>query len=478
MLKSLKKEPWNRYKIYFKNGFLLLCIVITLSIISCTPQDEIISYEEKQHLGFSADTVLFDTVFTSVGNLTKRVKIFNRNKNAVNIKNLSLGRASLSPYSIHVFGEQGYNFNDVYLLGGDSLMILVTVTIDPQDQNLPFLVKDSIVFSANNVKQDIKLVAYGQDAHFLGDSILPCNTIWTADRPYLIYNSILVDSLCQLTIEKGARIFFNNQAALYIKGSLKAEGDPENKIIFRNERRDGIYKNASGQWKGIYFLEGSKDNKMDHTEIRNAIHGIRIGTPDEDTIPDLSLSNSIIENMSSAGLLSFTSDIKAYNVLINNCGDYTIGNFAGGNYTYEHCTFANFNYTFIRQDPSVIFSDNLVLDDNSLLEEDLNVNIQNSIIWGNLKDEILFSHSGSAVFIFKSGYNIFRTSDSGLDINNNIINGSEINFPKFLNPEEYDYRLDTLSPAKDAGKPSQIVTDLIGNPRGSIPDIGAFERLE
>jgi hypothetical protein len=475
---SSRKDLWNRCFIYFKESYLLILILITIISLSCTPKEEIISYEENLRLGFSADTVLFDTVFTSVGNLTKRVKIFNRNKNAVNIKNLSLGRSSKSSYKIHVFGEEGYNFKDVYLLGGDSLMLLITVTIDPQDQDLPFLVKDSIVFTTNNLPQDIKLIAYGQDAHFLGNSILPCNTVWTAERPYLIYNSILVDSLCDLTIEKGAKIYFNNRAALYVKGSIKANGDPENKIYFENDRRDGVYKNAPGQWKGIYLLEGSKDNKLDHTVIRNAIHGLRIGTPDEDTIPDLYISNSVIENMSSAGLLSFTSDVLAYNVLINNCGDYTIGNFAGGNYTYDHCTFANFNHTFIRQDPSVVFSDNLVLADNSLLEEDLSINIRNSIIWGNLKDEVLLSHSGSALFIINTGYNIFRTTNSAFDINNNILNSSEINFPKFINPEEYNYRLDTLSPAKDAGKPSQIKKDLLGVPRDIKPDIGAFERVE
>ena len=477
MLKSLRKAQWDKFLFNYRSFSFLFIVVYTFHL-SCTPQEEVISPEINGSLVFSADTVLFDTIFSSVGSLTKRVKIYNKHKNALNIREISLGLSAGSPYTIFLNGEPGANFKDTYLLGGDSLMMLITVTIDPQDQNLPYLVKDSITFHTNDQQQHIKLIAYGQDAHFLGDSILPCNTVWTADRPYVIYKSILVDSLCELTIEKGTRIYFNYDAALYIKGNIKAEGDKENKIIFRNERMDGSYNNAPGQWQGIFFLEGSKSNHIDFAEIRNANYGIRMGTPDDDDIPDLFLSNTKIENMASAGILCFTSDLSAHNVLVNNCGEYTVGNFAGGNYSYNHCTFANYNFMFFRQDPSVVFSDNIILADNSVLTEDLSVNIHNSIVWGTLKDELLLSNAGGSVFTFFSSYNIFRTSNNDLGINNNILNTENVDFPKFKKPEEYVYLLDTLSPAKDAALPSEIQYDLKGDPRNGTPDIGAYERIE
>ncbi|CAN5154218.1 hypothetical protein BH23BAC1_BH23BAC1_45220 [soil metagenome] len=477
MLKSLKKALWDKFLKNFRNFGLLLSIIYFFHL-SCTPQEEVITPEFNASLNFSADTVLFDTIFSSVGSLTKRIKIYNRNINAVNISNISLGLSSASPYTIFLNGEPGANFNDTYLLGGDSLMILVTVNIDPQDQNLPYLVKDSIVFNTNGQQQDIKLIAYGQDAHFIGNSILPCNTVWTADRPYVIYKSILIDSLCNLTIEKGARIYFNYNSALYVKGSLKVAGEKEQKVIFRNERMDGSYKNSPGQWLGIFFLEGSKDNYIDFAEIRNANYGIRMGTPDDDDIPDLILSNTIIENMTSAGILCFTSDLSAFNVLVNNCGDYTVGNFAGGNYSYNHCTFANYNFMFFRQDPSVVFSDNIILANNSILTADLSVNIHNSIVWGTLKDEIILSNAGGSVFTFFSSHNILRTTNGELGIKNNILNSENVNFPRFKKPEEHIFLLDTLSPAKDAGVPSEVVFDLQGEPRSETPDIGAYERKE
>ncbi|NJO89524.1 MAG: hypothetical protein HC831_11680 [Chloroflexia bacterium] len=126
-----------------------------------------------------------------------------------------------------------------------------------------------------------------------------------------------------------------------------AEGTPEERILFRNERLDPLYENIPGQWGGIIFLEGSRDNHLNFTTIRNAINGIRLGTPDQDTIPDIILQNIIVENMSNTGILSFTSDLYAENVLVNNCLEFNCANVAGGNYTYKQCTFANFCFYFL-----------------------------------------------------------------------------------------------------------------------------------
>ena len=47
-----------------------------------------------------------------------------------------------------------------------------------------------------------------------------------------------------------------------------------------------------GQWGGIILLAGSHGNYMDFSIIRNAEYGIRLGSPDIDTIPDIVLKNS------------------------------------------------------------------------------------------------------------------------------------------------------------------------------------------
>ena len=152
-----------------------------------------------------------------------------------------------------------------------------------------------------------------------------------------------------MTIEPGTKIFGAKDAYIYVKGKIITEGTSDERILFQNQRHDPAYENLPGQWGGIVLLEGSHGNSMNFTTIRNAVYGIRLGSPDQDTIPDIVMKNMIIENMSNSGILAFTSDLYAENVLIDNCIEFNCGNIAGGNYTYKHCTFANYGYNFIRQ---------------------------------------------------------------------------------------------------------------------------------
>ncbi|MEQ9424355.1 MAG: choice-of-anchor Q domain-containing protein [Cyclobacteriaceae bacterium] len=459
---------------------LLGCWVIGLlglGILACTPEAEIISDSPGNPVTFDADTVLFDTLFTSVGSTTRRLRVVNPNRNAITISNIELAGGAQSPYSIIVNGDEGVSFDDVVVFGKDSLLILVEVTIDPGSQNLPFLVKDSILFDQQGFKQDVDLVAWGQDANFLRNVILDCDETWIAEKPYIIMEAVLIDSLCHLNVEKGAKIFFDNNASLFVQGQIEVRGDTAQMVEFRSLRNDGILATTSGQWNGIFILEGSEGNVFDHAIISNAQVGLRVGTPDDNDIPDITISNSIIENMSQAGILAFTSDVFAYNTLIYNAGAYLVGGFAGGNYQYWHCTFTNDPNDFRRNESSVQFSDNLVLADNSLLAADLNLELINSIVWGNLQDEIFISVDGGTNSTLVVQNNILRSTATEFDTNGNLLS-QETNFPGFVSPFQREYRIDSLSPARDAGVPLGIEFDFRKLKRDEGPDIGAFERID
>lgn len=440
--------------------------------VSCTPEEEKISSGSIQPLVFSTDTVIFDTIFTQVGSITKRLIVGNPNENAVSIGAIALAGGSNSPYTILVDGMAGDRFEDEIILGNDSLLVLVSVLIDPRQENLPFLVKDSIVFTTNNILQDVKLISYGQDANFLNDSILVCNAVWDSEKPYVLSNSVLVDTLCTLTVKKGVKVLSDNESFIFVKGKLIVEGDVESPVLFSNSRLDEDFANAPGQWGGIIFLPGSKENKINFTAIRNARVGLNLDTFDNDTLPEVVVSNTVIENMSASGILTIGADVYAINVLINNCAEFMTGNFGGGYHTYIHCTLSNSQSDFFRQNPSFAFTDNFSQNDRTLVS-DLVININNSIIWGDLDEELLFDVSGGTGSVLLIANSILKTNLE-LDINNNLLNEN----PRFLDPANFDYRLDTLSPAKDAGIPGDILFDLDANPRDENPDLGAYERIE
>lgn len=440
---------------------------------SCTPTDEVIATDPGIELRFSTDTVMFDTILTEVQSITRRVRIFNPSENALLINRLGLATAN-SPFLLTVNGVKQRSFTDVPLLGGDSLLVLVEATIAERDQLQPYIVKDSITVDYNTRMKDIKVMAWGQDANFLGETIIAENTTWTAGKPYVITDVVLVDSLVQLTIAPGARILFEAEAGLFVRGTLTALGTADEPIIFSNTRFDEDFADAPGQWDGIYILEGSKDNRVTHAIVRNGAFGFRVGAPDDDFDFDLVIEHTIIQNMSVAGILAFTSDVAARNTLIHNCGSYLIGNFAGGNYQYEHCTFTNFPSSLFREEPSVQFSDIVVLDNDEALTAPLSVRVQNSIIWGSEREELLLSDEGGQVVLFNLTNNILKSTSAAFDVNGNRLSQVS-NFPGFVGELGRDYRLDSLANAKDAGLLSAIRLDLPGNVRDSLPDIGAYE---
>jgi len=449
---------------------------LILFLISCELQEESFTFEQGARITFSEDTITFDTLLASRGSITKRLRVFNENDNAINIDRLSLAKGASSAYKIIVSGREGHDFQNVSVLGQDSLLILVEVLIDPMDKDLPFLVKDSIIFESNNNQDMVRLISWGQDANFLDKQILPCNITWTANRPYVLLDTVLVDSLCTLTIEAGTNVFLDQNASIFVQGTIKVMGEPDNQVVIRNTRFDENFDRAPGQWGGIFLLQGSSGNQINHALIKNGTIGLRVGTPDDDTEFDLRVSNTIIQNMAEAGILAFTSDIQVLNTQINNAGQFLVGNFAGGNYTYTHCTFTNNPSDLLQTSPSVQFSDNFPLANNELLVSALNVQMINSIIWGNEFEELLINLDGGTDSDLIFDYNIIKGLANDIFPESNTFS-QQRNFPLFVNEFAFDYRLDSLSPAVNSGLATSILTDLTGLERDSIPDIGAYEWL-
>ena len=122
---------------------------------------------DRAPLQFSNDTIVFDTVFTTVGTITKTLKVYNRNDNPITISSIVLANAnSRGVYRLNIDGISGTSARDIKIAANDSIFIFVEATINPVDGNLPFLVTDSLLFFTNNKTQDVDLVAYGQNANF------------------------------------------------------------------------------------------------------------------------------------------------------------------------------------------------------------------------------------------------------------------------------------------------------------------------
>ncbi|MGB0882431.1 MAG: hypothetical protein ACPGSO_05720, partial [Vicingaceae bacterium] len=133
----------------------ILAIVLFMSVLtltfSCRKDD--VDTSSNVRLNFSTDSVLFDTVFTTFGSTTKRLKIFNPSSSPLNISSISVGNGKNSQFRINVDGISGNIHKDVFIGAKDSLFIFAEVTIDPTNGSLPFVVNDRINFITNGTTQ-------------------------------------------------------------------------------------------------------------------------------------------------------------------------------------------------------------------------------------------------------------------------------------------------------------------------------------
>lgn len=436
---------------------------------------------------------MFDTVFTTIGSTTQHLKIYNPYDQKVLISSIKLAKAETSSFRLNINGVSSNEVKNLEIAPFDSLYIFVEVTVDPNGQNLPLVVKDSIEFITNSNRQDVDLVAWGQDFKLIKGKI-PKNTNWTSEKPYLVYSDAYVDSISTLTIEAGTKVYFHKEAGLHVEGKVVAKGTVENPILFYGDRLDAVYANVPDQWDGISFYPGSKNNDLSNLEIKNANIGLLIGNVGDKGSADVKLNNVKIQNMAYAGILAMESDIKATNCLITNCGYYAVALLVSGNYEFNHSTIANYwaPYGFkARTTPAVYISNilNVAKDKKDYIGDITKADFSNCIITGNVADnnELYLKVNSDKIFNYKfdrcvmqlDKTDVFKTSPQHY-LNCFKIRPDSI----FVDPyKKFNFELDTLSRAKDTANRtiSKLYPfDLKGRGRllDNGPDIGALERQE
>ncbi len=485
---------------FYKLQSFCIFIAIFILLFSCN-KDNIFTDDANATLTFSADTIYFDTVFTSIGSITLHFKVYNENDKAVKTS-VALGGGQQSYFRLNIDGEPTDNYSDLEIMANDSAYIFAEVHIDPQNSNSPVIISDSIIFNTNGNNQYVNLFAYGQDVNIYKNAIIQTQT-WTNDKPYLIYNSALVDSLHTLTIEAGTELYFHNNSSLLVKGTLIANGTTEDKILFQGDRLDNWYANAPGQWGktkvnnngdkeifgGIHFFKGSQNNIINNAIIKNGNVGIQIeGGLETNNTSTLKLSNTLIYSMSIIGIEAQTSEITGYNNVIANCGYYCMRLMYGGKYQFYQSTFANYYpETYGIRKAETIMLNNYNYDKDAIKTYPLNAKFANCIIYGDdgRSSELLIDNNEQSATNFNYEFDHcliklnkeWDTSDA--NIYKDVITNTD-SLPHFINPLLADFRIDSLSAGKNKGAVkygTMYPMDINGNSRmeDNMPDLGAYE---
>ena len=508
--------------------FLVLSCLLTF-LPGCEPKEDLVQTAGSLELG--ADTVLFDTVFTTIRTVTKRLWVYNRNGGAVKTE-VSLDGAAGPTFSLIVNGNAGTSSQGVTIRGKDSLLVLVRAVLGDNGQATAakkFLVTDEVHFRTNGNDQSTHLVAYGQNAYFHRADIITGNTtaIWRNDKPHVIINSpiaqpggavnvgVYVEAGSTLQIEPGSRIYGHAGATIQINGTLKINAafnpSPNDTtaaklatVRFQGDRLETGYADIPGQWGGIFFTSTSRNNVIRYAEIKNANFGTSLlNTQNATPKPGLLLENVVMRNISGAnpayvgtglppgGIIGVLSNITATNCLLSNCGEYAVLGY-GGTFNLNFCTFANYTPAFRRETSSLTFSNALEGANGVVQKFPITINLTNSIVWGSFEDELFLDNNADPNYTVNIRNSLLHTKEYKATTNATgkpglgataLANLVDVTDPLFkrtpFTSSRPDYHLQATSPAASPRRTrfgASPAIDLLNLQRDpNSPTIGAYE---
>ncbi len=482
-----------------------IMMILVFLFSSCRKEEDFLT-DASARVSFSRDTLRFDTVFTTQGSATRLIKVFNKNDKPVVLSRVFLEKQGSSKFNLNVDGIPGKQVQNVEIESQDSIYIFVEVTINPDDpiSVSPFIVEENLFVELNGNLQKVILEAWGQNANYIpnntnssGLAITACDfgsVTWNDPKPYVIFGVLLIDS-CTINIPAGTRIYVHGGIAsnsfgkysdglIYVlsNGRLNITGTKEQPVIIQGDRLEKEFEDVPGQWSGIRFAPGSKNNSIRFAEIKNSIVGMRA-----DSASQVRIYNTKIYNTSSSGIIAEHCIFVAENCLVYNNGGNAFQSEFGGDLFLRYCTFASYG----NNQAALKLSNTRCLDVlcNGKLIYPLDADIRNCIITGSQNDELsLFDGSGVA-------------ADFKLSMKNNIVRVKDLlkanEYPDFfnslcttcINTKSSDrlfkdvnkdlYNLDTLSIAEQKATPiNTILKDIVNEDRDpNNPDIGCYEYI-
>ncbi len=483
---------------------LIVTICLSVGFMSCK-KDKFLT-DPSAGVSFSQDSILFDTVFTTIGSTTRNIRVINKHKQKINISSIRLEQGASSNFFLNVDGTPGRLVEDVEILANDSIYIFVQVNVNPTNALSPLIIQDKILFNVNGNEQSVKLEAWGQDAHYhfpttaiqYKGGYLPYSTvsgatnttvIWgggtgaSDNKPHVVYGWLVVDSTQKLVINAGVKVYFHQNAGLWVYryGTLQVNGTQGNEVVFQGDRREADYADMPGQWDRIWINEGHTDNYINYAIIKNNFIGVQASILENPNQPrKLKITNTIIKHCSKWGLYTQYFDVWSGNNVIANCKEYCAALTMGGNNTFFHTTFAN----YYAQDggrggqPCVYVGNNDGTQDWPIDS----IYFANSIIDGSQGSELEMAITSSTLSpgqLCKVTNCLIKGSvpTTTLIVNsNNVFNGN----PDFSNPAGYDFKIGAISSAKTIGDfniiqpyPTILGQDIINAPRTSSANISA-----
>lgn len=460
--------------------FFLISLFASAMIPGCISDE--FTDSPSDLLTFSVDTLRFDTVFTDLGTPTARLKVYNRASKAINISSIRM-RNDDGVFSMNVDGVSGKVFDNVEIRANDSIFVFVECLIEANSDARPFKVEGIMDFTTNGVTQSVVLEAYGQNVKRLRGVTIDSDMSFTAEIPYVVFDTLRVASGATLTLEPGTRLLFHDKGMLQVDGCLLAIGEVGKTISMRGDRLDDVlpdtgYEILAGQWQGVRFGPESFGNRMEYVEMQSSVHGLVVDSCGIIDRNKLTLVNSWLHNSQGNVLRSEHAWVDAYGCCFSEAGEATVY-LKGGVHDFVQCTMANY-YLFAISPESILTLSHLSIDDSSGVANPLmKANFNNCIVYGMTSPLTPGDLEGTEVFM----RNVLLGVDGSDD--DHFISCLWNENPEFETIRDeyvFNYRLKEDSPAISAGNPEYVTPECLFDMDGinrlewGNPALGAYAR--
>ena len=414
-----------------KLSFLLFISLLVLIIFSC--RDDYNYDPASKPLRFSKDTVMLDTVFSTVRSETYVLKVYNQQNDDVVIPGIYLEKGSSSQFKINVDGFEGNssnanNFQNIPLRSKDSLYIFIEIA--PKGiSTSEALADEDLIFNTIGNTQKVKLLSLIEDAEFYfsksGTKEISHDLFWNSSKSKVIYGTLKLTNNANLSVSEGTKIYLHKNASILIdSGSV-------------------LTLNGSLHKEGI---------------IRGARHESRYDS-----------------------LYSIGGNVEGKNIALNNCGTSDLIALYGGNYDFTHCTFANY-WNLNAGVGYAVYLSNSHQKSGKLQYKQLNASFKNCILWVNNYNSLYIDNNPNAPFFYSFDTNLIKNNSNSIhvDTDNNFIHTILNKDPLFYKTGYSECLLSLTEDSPALGKGNltyalSVPLDINGLPRTSAPALGAYQ---
>lgn len=462
----MRTNLWKGVVTRCATPFSLSVLALLTFGVACTDKPTFVEYPND--LGYSSDSVHFDSVFVGRTSPTRVLSIHNRTEQSVSIPRIGLLKGGASPYVALIDGEPGPSVEGLHIESHDSLLVFIRFRTDIALNDTVSPCTDSLLVEAVSGTKYIPLTAWTLNAKVL--DLEEISSDLTIDGPpaRVLKRSLRVAEGVTLTLRNGAALYFPPRARLEVCGTLRLEGQAGHLVLLAPDRLDQYYRTQHGLWGGVTVRPKTGRLEMRHAIIRNAATAL---TVQDYAYPPLRIEHSQLLYYALDGLALTNSTAEvAYSIIAQGARNAIRLRNSHAKVT-QSTLYAVLPDMQTRRGPLLSIERPNRAEGNSLA-------VQNCVLWGDREQEIEMTQLD-----YESQEIVFAHSLVKVAAQDTLKQGMwriiRITQPELVAPRAGKFGLKKSSPARGLGSATAIPAgskDLLG--RLYFPSVGHADRVD